>query len=167
MPARPFALITAAFLSVGAAQAPIPRPPAGQVPAPASKTQAQVVGVTLTGCLDGSRFEPTPGSLNDAQFRLLGASEFVLQGPRDLLRQLTRDHKGHEESITGVAIIPPQPSDATIDIKSATRGKTTAAGGVRDAGGDGSTPASPDLKLPVRIRVQSATHISDHCVPRP
>jgi len=95
--ARPFALIAAAFLSGGAAQTPIPQPPAGQVPAPASKTQAQVVGVTLSGCLDGSRFEPTPGSLNEAHLALLGATGFILQGPRDLLRQLTRDHNGHEE----------------------------------------------------------------------
>jgi hypothetical protein len=52
-----------------------------------------------------------------------------------------------------------------VDVKTAKKGKTTISGGVRDSG-DASLPAAPDMPLPVRIKVQSATHIADRCVPR-
>jgi hypothetical protein len=166
MSARLIALITAAFLSVAAAQRPAPKPPAASDPVPTSKTQAQVLDVTVTGCLRGTRLVPTPGVVTDTQLELLATSEFTLQGPRDLMRQLTRDHDGHEETITGVAIIPPQPSDARIDTKSVTKGQTTIIGGVRDARGQDSSKRAADVTGPVRIRVQSATHRADHCTER-
>jgi hypothetical protein len=98
---------------------------------------------------------------------LLKATSISIEGPRDLMRQLTRDHQGHEESIAGIAFIPPQPSGATVDVKTRTKGKTTISGGVRDSSADPSLPAGPDMPLPVRIKVESATHIAERCVPRP
>jgi hypothetical protein len=97
---------------------------------------------------------------------LLKATHITLEGPRDLMRQPTRDHNGHEESISGIAVIPPQPSDAAVDVKTAKRGKTTISGGVRDSGSGTSPAAPPDMPLPVRVKVQSAAHIADRCVPR-
>lgn len=165
MPARLFALVTAAVLSGGAAQQPAPTP-SPAAPGPPSKTTPQVVSVTLTGCLNGSRFEATPGRLNDVQTAPLGVTEFTLQGPREVLQALKRDHNGHEETITGVVIIPPQPADATIDTGTARRGKAPAGGARRDPQGDAVREASGDVQVPVRIRVQSARHVADRCVVR-
>lgn len=161
--ALPIALF-AACLSLGASQAPVPRPPEPSVP-DSSRTRTQQVSVTVHGCLNGNRLEPTPDGLADMHLALLKATDLSLEGPRDLMRQLTRDHKGHEEAISGIAIIPPQPPGSTVDVKTATKGKTTISGGVRDSG-DNSLPGPPDMPLPVRIRVQSATHVADRCVPR-
>jgi len=163
IPALPIALL-AACLSLGAAQAPVPRPPDAPIP-DSSRTRTQQVSVTVRGCLNGNRLEPTPDGLSDMHLALLKATDIALEGPRDLMRQLTRDHKGHEESISGIAIIPPQLSGSTVDVKTAKKGKTTISGGVRDSG-DTSRPAAPDMPLPVRIKVQSATHLADRCVPR-
>jgi len=163
----PFTLATlaAACLSSAAAQVPAPRAP--DAPAPeSSATRAQQVSVTVQGCLDGNRLDPTSGGVSDMQLTLLKATHITLDGPRDLMRQLTRDHDGHEESISGIATIPPQPSGATVDVKTAKKGKTTISGGVRDSGAGTSGAAAPDMPLPVRVKVQSATHIADRCVPR-
>jgi hypothetical protein len=163
MPAGLFASIAVAVLSVAAAQEPVRKPPDTSAVVRPSKTEARVFSVTLTGCLKGSRFVPTPASLRAAPGTLAGVTALVLQGPRGVLRPLTRDHTGHEETITGVVIIPPQPADATIDDEPDTR--TRAGGsGVRDGGGDGSSPDAEGLNGPIRIRVQSARHVADRCV---
>ena len=144
----------------------MPKPPDTAIPASPSKTRGQTIAVALKGCLDGNRLETTADAITDSQLELLNASEFVLQGPRELLRQLTHDHRGHEELITGVAIIPPQPADVTVDAKTETRGKTRVTAGVRESGLNSAGVFAPDLKLPVRIRVESATHLADRCVPQ-
>jgi hypothetical protein len=168
MPVTPAPLLIAVLLSTAsAAQTPIPKPPTRSAPAPPSKTREQQVAVTIQGCVNGAHFRPTVGSLTVELMSLLSATEFVLDGPRELMQQLTHDHEGHEESITGMAIVPPQPSGATVDIQSVKRGKTTVTGGVRDSANDQSLHGSPDMKLPVRIKVQSATHIAEKCVPAP
>jgi len=163
--ALPIALI-AAWLSSGAVQISVPKPPEAPIPESSSRTRTQQIRVTVQGCLSGNRLGPTANGLSDTHLSLLKATAISLEGPRDLLRLLTRDHQGHEESIAGIAIVPPQPSGATVDVKTKTKGKTTVSGGVRDAGGDPSLPAGPDMPLPVRIKVESATHIADRCVPR-
>jgi hypothetical protein len=82
------------------------------------------------------------------------------------MRSLMRDHGGHEETVTGVVIIASPPEDATADTESVRRGKTTIGDDGRGEGTEKVSPASANIQDPVRIRVQSAKHVSDHCAPR-
>jgi hypothetical protein len=150
-------------LPAGASQGPIPKPPTGTVPRPTSPMRSQELAVDVTGCIHGTRLQPSSSSVSDAQIALLNASEFVLDGPRELIQQLTREHDGHEERISGIALLPRPPADTTVEIKTVKKGRTTITGGVRDR------PPSriQDGKLPVRIKVQSATHLADRCAARP
>ena len=99
---------------------------------------------------------------------LLNASEFVLEGPKDLLSQLARDHNSHLERITGIATIP-QPEGTTVETHEGTKGKTRVTTGVRVSEGStpgGGTTVAGDARLPVRLRVQSIQHVDDKCSPR-
>jgi hypothetical protein len=160
------ALVAAAAAS--AAQTPVPRPRSETPPATGSATRPQKVAVTIQGCISGNRLQPTASASNDAQFALLNATDFTLQGSRDLLQVLTRDHAGHLEEITGIATIPPTPGGSTVDTKTVRKGKSRVTVGVRESGGaaPGNGAMTGDAPLPVPLRVQGATHIDDHCSPR-
>lgn len=158
-------LFVAASVAVAGAQRPLPKPPTANVPQQRSGVRPQEVDVTLTGCLNGRRLRLSPGAVNDTQIGVLRATEFLLEGPRDLMQMLASDHDGHEEEITGVAIIPPAPSNATVATKTAKRGKVTAVAGLRDSGGGigGDSAIVGDTNLPVRVKVQRVTHMQEHC----
>jgi hypothetical protein len=166
-------LYVAIFVSVVSAtspQAPVPRPPAGTPPAAQpSKVRSEEVAVELRGCMIGTRLQPIAGAAQDAQAGLLRATEFVLEGPRDLLQMLARDHQGHEETISGIAILPPSPTNATVDVKTVKRRRTTIIGGVRESGSIDRSPSlsGGDTKTPVRVRVQSVEHVAENCTPKP
>jgi hypothetical protein len=161
-------LAVVASVAIAEAQKPVPQPPSGAVPIQRSRVRPQEIAVTITGCLNGKYLRSTAGAVSDTHTALLNATEFVLEGSRDVMRQLADDHKGHEESITGVAILPPEPSNATVDIKTIKAGRATITSGVRESDGAGTRPSgfNGDARVPVRVRIQSATHLAEHCVPR-
>ena len=153
-----------AFAPVAASQRPIAPAPAQPGPAPRSNVRPTEVPVTVEGCVFGSQLRLTEGS-SGAHERALNASEFVLEGSKELLRQLARDHAGHQEIITGIAIIPPQPGGEVVDTQTKQIGGVRVTGGVRQTGGAGTPKAAQpaDVPRPVRIKVQSATHVADSC----
>ena len=160
-------LLLAASVTATAAPRPDPTPPPDTVSARPTGVRPQEVGVTLRGCLDGRRLHLSPGAVNDVQVGVLRATEFMLEGPRDLMQMLARDHDRHEEEIIGTAVIPPSPANATVTTKTVKRGRVTAAAGVRDSGGGmaGHSAIVGDTNLPIRVRVQSVTHIAERCTP--
>src|SRR5688500_17982032 len=97
-----------AFASPAASQRPIPPAPAQPGPAQRSNVRPTEVAVTVEGCIFGRQLRLTEGVPGTHELAL-NASEFVMEGSKELLRQLARDHDGHQEIITGIAIIPPQP----------------------------------------------------------
>lgn len=108
----------------------------------------------------GSRFRVDPetaaGSLT---MRLIDASEFVLDGPKELLRQLEREHDGHQDQITGIAVVPgSRQRDGDVTVKDV--GKTRITAG---AGSSTTDETSTKGALPVRLKVQSLTHLADTC----
>jgi hypothetical protein len=117
--------------------------------------------ITISGCVHGSHFKPSRESVSDVPTALLRASEYVLDGQRELLQRLKNDHDGHYEEVTGVAKIPPSFQHPDTQVRSKDIGKTRVTIGTRQ---EKAYLPSPDQ--PVRIIVDSFRHISDHCVPK-
>ena len=145
--------------------APIPAPPPG--PAPTSQTRAREVQVVIDGCVENRRLKIARSTATNPHESALQATEYLLEGPKELLAQLSSDHKGHHEEIVGIAILPPLPDGATVDTRTKTIGGARVSGAVRQAGASGGAnrPAVVSTPGPVRIKVQSARHIADSCSP--
>src|SRR5712691_5188999 len=87
-----------------------------------------------------------------------GASEFVMEGPKELLQQLRREHDGHQDEITGIAIVPASRTDDGNTQTKQLGKKTRITVGARSAGDD-----RADGRRPVRLKVQSLRHLDDKC----
>jgi hypothetical protein len=164
MRASVLTVLVLASVSVGAPQRPpILSPPPQPGPAPRSNVRPTEVKVTIDGCLRGRQLLPLRFS-KGAHEQGLNASEFLLEGSRELLQQLTRDHNGHQERITGIAILPP--GGETVDTRTKEIGSARVTGAVRQSGTSRTPEAAAlaDSPRPVRVRVLSATHVDESCV---
>jgi hypothetical protein len=143
--------------------APAPQPPqaAGQQPTSDIAVPRSDEAITIRGCVHGSHFKPSRESANDVPTGLLKASEYVLDGKRELLQRLRKDHADHYEEVTGVAKIPPNFQHPQTQVRSKEVGKTRITIGTRQE-----TAYLPSPDQPVRIIVDSFRHLSDHCVPK-
>ena len=114
--------------------------------------------IVISGCLRGTRLIPHSSSAATVSDSLR-ASEFVLDGPKEILQTLRKEHNGHEEEVTGVAHVPPTPSDARVGVATmpmgtkarVTVGKRQESGGVRPG------------PRPIRLTIMAVRHISDGC----
>jgi hypothetical protein len=116
--------------------------------------------VVVKGCVSYNRLKHADTVSHDVPAEILQATEYVLEGPKELLRQLGREHDGHFDEITGVVRRPPTPGGTTGDVRSKKLGK----GGTVTLGARREESELPPL--PVRMRVVSLRHISEHCEAR-
>lgn len=141
-------------------------PPPRTTPQQPSQLRTQQVHVTVEGCVFGKTLLPGLATNRTADEAVLNASEFVLEGPRDLITQLTRNHDTHRERITGIATIP-QPVGTTVETHGVTKGKTRVTSGTRVTESESGSAVALSAPLPVRLRVQAAEHVEDSCSPQP
>lgn len=164
-----WAVVALSSATLAAAQIPVPQPPSQPGPAPRSALRPQEVPVTIDGCVEGRRFTLAyKGTYQGVHEEVLRASEFHLEGSRELMRMLAREHDGHHEEITGIAILPPSPAGETVETRTKQVGGIRVFGGVRQTGRQG-VPRDmrpSDASRPVRIRVLSVTHVADGCLSR-
>ena len=172
MPAAPpavLAVVLAAGTIVLAAQRPVPVQPAPPGPAPRSELRPREVAIVIEGCVENRRLKPAASAtIHNPHEEALRATEYILEGPRELLSQLARDHRGHHEEIVGVAILPPTPAGETVDTRTREIGGVRVTGAVRQAGGStgGDARVMVDAPRSVRIRVKAVRHLADGCAPR-
>ena len=132
-------------------------PPPQTIPQQPSQLRTQQVRVTIEGCVFGKTLLPTLTTNQELDEALLNASAFALDGPKELMTQLKRNHDSHRERITGIATIP-QPQGTTVETHGVTKGKTRITSGARVSEGSSLRGPGGDAPLPVRLRVQSAEH---------
>jgi hypothetical protein len=117
--------------------------------------------VTVEGCLRGNRLE-IDRTRHKEHLALVQAREFSLEGPKELLQQLRRDHDGHRVEISGIAVVTGvhevEGEVTTIDVGDRTR----IVGLGRSASRDGASSGP----RPVRLKVRSLTHLDDRCAVR-
>jgi hypothetical protein len=136
------------------AQGPFPPP---HTPPTKSAVRDSQFPVVVQGCLRGSRLK-IDRTASNAAVDSLAASEFVMEGPKELLQQMRREHDGHQDEITGIAILPASRTDDSNTETKQIGKKTRITVGAR-SGRDERT----DGFRPVRLKVLSLRHIDDKC----
>ena len=135
------------------AQGP-PVPPTKTPPTKSAIRDSQYP-LVVAGCLRGSRLK-IDRTVSNAVADSLDASEFVLEGPKELLLQLQREHDGHQDEITGIAIVPARTDEGRTETKQLGK-KTRVTVGTRTTVGERAQPR------PIRLKVTSLKHLADKC----
>ena len=143
---------------VAAGQLPGPVPREKEPPAQ-TRMREQRLSLTVSGCVRGSRLLLSQLS-SDGVAGILNTDELLLEGPKDLMQQLRREHEGHDDELTGTAILKPSPDgSSTTDVESKPLGKKgRITVGVRESNGP-----QGNLRQPVRFRVAGVRHLHDAC----
>jgi hypothetical protein len=97
------ALLVFLTISPVVAQQPIVPPPLQPVPAPSSRGKSTQHQIAVRGCLQNGRLRIADSVVKDLPFEMLNVSEFILDGPKEMLRQIKELHDGHYDEIAGVA----------------------------------------------------------------
>ena len=147
-------IVLLGLVSQPTAQAPFPPP---KTPPTKSVVRDSQFPVVVAGCLRGTRLK-IDRTASNAAADSLGASEFVMEGPKELLQQIRKEHDGHQDEITGIAIIPASQTDERNTETKQLGKKTRITVGARSGGDD----AAGGFR-PVRLKVQSLRHIDDKC----
>jgi hypothetical protein len=145
------------------AQKPIVPPPQRPIPEPATRQKPTQHKVTVRGCVESGRLRAAAGASQESTFNMLDVSEFILEGPQEMLRQIEEQHHRHYDEIAGVAIVPPPPNDTDAAVETVKKGPVKITAGRRDEKG----PITGGSASQIRLRVASLTHISEGCVSRP
>ena len=144
--------------AVAAAQLPGPIPREKEPPSQQTRMHEKRLNLTVNGCVRGSRL--VLSSLSDGTASLLNADELLLEGPKELLLQIRREHESHDDEFTGVATVRPSPDGSTTTEAESKplgkKGRVTV--GVRESSGP-----TGKLRQPVRFRVTSIRHLRDSC----
>ena len=101
-----FAACAALPLALSAAQLPGPIPREKDPPSQQTRMQEKRLAVTVYGCIRGKRLVLSSMSEREGLISLLNANELQLEGPKELLTQLRREHENHDDELRGIAIVP-------------------------------------------------------------
>lgn len=137
---------------------PLPQPP---IPETKSRVKATQHKIVVMGCIRNGRLLIANAAADSLPFDTLNVSEFILDGPKELLRQIQEQHNHHYDEIAGIATVPPPPGDPDAAVETAKKGPVRITAGRRDEKSLGGKGAPQQVKL----RVASLTHISEGCVP--
>ena len=122
----------------------------GQVDSPRSKADL----VTVSGCVRGNHLKLPSGTTATVDY-VLRASEFVLEGPKETLRAIQKDHDGHYLEVTGTLKLPPHPA-GDVQIRQKQLGtKTRVTVGTRES--------DQEIPIPVRLVLSSYRDLANHC----
>jgi hypothetical protein len=153
-------------LSQASAQAP---PPVPTQPLPQFRNGKTEQTVTVEGCLYDKVLKPdlsATGSLNTRLiFETLNAKELLLEGAKELMQSLQKEHYGHQDEISGLVLVP---GDRDVGVGSTPIGPRTritggSSGPGRDAVGTSEPSRTPEWQKRLVIRVASLRHLADKC----
>jgi hypothetical protein len=147
-------------VALAAGQLPGSIPREKEPPSQQTRMHEKRLPLTVYGCVRGKRLVLSSTSERQGVVSLLNANELQLEGPKELLTQLRREHENHDDELTGIAIVPPSP-----DGSSTTEGQTKELGkkaritlGVRESSG-----LVGNVRRTVRFRVEAVRHLQDTC----
>jgi hypothetical protein len=143
-------------------QKPIAPPPGTPIPDRTSRLKTSQYAVAVKGCIQSGRLKMSAADQSELPFDTLGVSEFILEGPKEMLRQIQEQHKGHYDEIEGIATVPPPPNDSSTSVTTTKKGPVRVTVGSHDEKG----PVVLSTPRPIKLRVASLTHLSEGCVAR-
>jgi hypothetical protein len=140
-----------------AAQRPVDPPPERPMPKASFTGKPDQYAITVRGCIDERRLTLSDSDAARLPFEMLRATEFTLNGSRDVLR-LVREHNGHADEIAGVVSVPPtrRPVVPSVDNKKL-EPFSVGVGGRESIRVD----AAPRV---LTLKVESLTHLDEACV---
>ena len=141
-------------------QKPVTPPAATPIPDGNSRLKSRQFTIVVNGCIRGRRLEAADVETADSVFATLRATEFVLQGSRELMQQIKDHHDGHYDQIAGVVTVPPATNSAASTISTKEFGKTRVTLGGREEG----KAYTQDPPKPLALKVTSLTHLKEGCV---
>lgn len=160
---RTLARAVALLLTVNAVAAHGPITPPPQTPPAQSTLKGNEYAIVVSGCVRGNRLKRTGRATEStvADADALKASEFILEGPREPIQQIRREHDGHYDEVTGIAILPPSRNRGDGQVGTKKIGPVqVAVGGRQELGVAAEAPG------PVRIRISSLRHVGQTCAAR-
>ena len=133
---------------------------AAQGPEEAPPLKKNEYAVTVVGCVKGTRLERAivVSSSDGMPADALNASMFVLDGPKDLIKEIKDEHKDHQDRIAGIVVVPPALARAI-----ATRKIGPISIGI------GSRPDQMSVQNaapPLKLKVSSIVHVQSGCAGR-
>lgn len=152
--------LCASLVTCLAAQGPVvPKSPAP--PTQASGTRETTHLVTVRGCIRGNRLKVDPET-SGGIVAVLDVSDFSLEGPKELLRQLKAEHDNHYDEITGIVVVPPRKdSDVVTSTKKVGPKTSIAVTGKKETVDVDSQPQPRNQTL--KLKVQQLTHVDNRC----
>jgi len=157
-------IVCVGFVAAARAQGPVV-PPSPTPPQPATTTREAKVPLTVQGCVYDTRlkFDPSLG-INQPAMTLSGPDrEFVLEGTKELMRQLKTYHDGHEEQISGILTIPPMDDRDTLTSTKRAGPKTTITGTASQTKPDEKKLHNEKAKRLLRLKIEEVRHVADKC----
>jgi hypothetical protein len=151
-----------AALPVALAATQLPAPiPRDKEPPVQRRMQEKRMPLTVSGCVRGNRLRLfAPGS-RDGTADILNTDELILEGSKDLMRQLRQEHEGHYDELIGIAFLQSVPDGSTTtDVESKPVGKK---GRITIGVREGQGPTA-NLRQPVRFKVEGVRHLHVACV---
>jgi hypothetical protein len=143
-----------------AAQKPITPPPDPPIPEPTSRMKSSQHAVVVKGCIQNKRLKISQRQADTLEFNVLRATEFILEGPKELMQQLQEQHNRHYDEIDGIVTVPPSPSGATTNVTTKKLGPVTVKSGSREERG-----LVAEKPRSLTLKVRSLTHLTEGCVP--
>jgi hypothetical protein len=157
---RRILVLVACVTLVAAARAQKPiTPPDSRPPDPSGTLREVRRPLTVQGCVFDTRLKVGGDEAINAAASAL-ANEFVLEGPKELMRQLKADHNGHEEIISGIVTIPALDDRDTLS-SSKRVGKTTITAHGSQAVHGGGKAEKP--RPPLHLKVEEVRHVETKC----
>lgn len=148
------------FVTCLAAQGPVV-PKAPTPPTEASDARETTHLVTVRGCIRGNRLKPD-STFSGSTVGVLGAKDFALDGPKELLRVVKADHDNHYDEITGIVVLPPRKDRNVVTSKKKVGPKTSVI--VTGKGEQEELDTPPESKNPtLKLKVQQLVHVDNRC----
>ena len=147
-------------IAPAATQLPGPVPREKEPPSQTTRMREKQLPLTVSGCIRGRRLLLSSVFRGDGVADLLNTDQLLLEGSKDLMQQLRKEHEGHDDELTGVAILPPSPDGSTTtDVETKPLGKKgRLTMGVRESSG-----LQGEVRQAVRFKVTSVQHMHDGC----
>lgn len=154
------AAVCTSLVTCLAAQGPVvPRSPTP--PTEASDSRETTHLITVRGCIRGNRLKYDP-TFSGSTVGVLGAKDFSLEGPKELLRQVKADHDNHYDEITGIVVLPPRKDRNVVTSKKKVGPKTSVIINGKGEQEDLDTPPEPKGQT-LKLKVQQLVHVDNRC----
>jgi hypothetical protein len=140
------------------AQGPTPIPREKEPPSQ-TRMQEQHIPLTVTGCVRGNRLLISRWTSNEGIADVLNTDELIIEASKDMMRQLRKEHDGHDDELTGTAILQTPDDASTTHVGTTPVGKK----GRITIGQRESQGGAGELRRPVRFRVTGIQHMHSSC----